>query len=67
MRLLKSHLLLKMVNSYVIDLPQSYNINYFCNFGYLLAFCLRIQITQKMFRAKKGGASLAPHYNPSIL
>ena len=44
MRILKSHPLLKMVNSYVIDSPQPSNISYLWNFGSLLAFCLIIQI-----------------------
>ena len=59
MRILKSHPLLKLVNSYVIDSPQPSNISYLWNFGSLLAFCLAIQIVT--------GITLAMHYNPSIL
>lgn len=59
MRILKSHPLLRMVNSYVIDSPQPSNISYFWNFGSLLAFCLIIQIVT--------GVTLAMHYNPSVL
>jgi len=59
MRILKSHPLLKMVNSYVIDSPQPSNISYLWNFGSLLAFCLIIQIVT--------GVTLAMHYNPSVL
>jgi len=59
MRVLKSHPLLKMVNSYVIDSPQPSNISYLWNFGSLLAFCLIIQIIT--------GVTLAMHYNPSVL
>jgi ubiquinol-cytochrome c reductase cytochrome b subunit len=44
MRILKSHPLLKMVNSYIIDSPQPSNISYLWNFGSLLALCLIIQI-----------------------
>ena len=44
MRLLKSHPLLKLVNSYIIDSPQPSNLSYLWNFGSLLAFCLVIQI-----------------------
>ena len=44
MRILKSHPLLKMVNSYIIDSPQPSNISYMWNFGSLLGFCLVIQI-----------------------
>jgi len=59
MRILKSHPLLKMANSYVIDSPQPSNISYLWNFGSLLAFCLIIQIVT--------GVTLAMHYNPSVL
>ena len=58
MRILKSHPLLKMVNSYVIDSPQPSNISYLWNFGSLLAFCLVIQIIT--------GVTLGMHYTPSI-
>ena len=59
MRILKSHPLLKLVNSYVIDASQPSNISYLWNFGSLLAFCLGIQIITGLF--------LAMHYNPSVL
>jgi len=59
MRIFKSHSLLKLVNSYVIDSPQPSNISYLWNFGSLLAFCLVIQIAT--------GVTLAMHYNPSVL
>jgi ubiquinol-cytochrome c reductase cytochrome b subunit len=59
MRIFKSHPLLKMVNSYVIDSPQPSNLSYLWNFGSLLAFCLIIQIAT--------GVTLAMHYNPSVL
>jgi ubiquinol-cytochrome c reductase cytochrome b subunit len=59
MRILKSHPLLKMVNSYVIDSPQPSNISYLWNFGSLLALCLGIQIVT--------GVTLAMHYTPSVL
>jgi len=58
MRILKSHALLKMVNSYVIDSPQPSNISYLWNFGSLLAFCLIIQIIT--------GVTLGMHYTPNI-
>jgi ubiquinol-cytochrome c reductase cytochrome b subunit len=58
MRILKSHPLLKMVNSYVVDSPQPSNISYLWNFGSLLAFCLIIQIIT--------GVTLGMHYTPSI-
>ena len=59
MRIFKSHPLLKLVNSYVIDSPQPSNLSYLWNFGSLLAFCLIIQIIT--------GVTLAMHYNPSVL
>ena len=58
-RIFKSHPLLKLANSYVIDSPQPSNISYLWNFGSLLAFCLGIQIVT--------GITLAMHYNPSVL
>lgn len=59
MRILKSHPLLKIVNSYVIDSPQPANLSYLWNFGSLLALCLGIQIVT--------GVTLAMHYTPSVL
>ena len=59
MRTLKSHPLLKMVNSYTIDSPQPSNISYLWNFGSLLAFCLIIQIVT--------GVTLGMHYTPNVL
>jgi group I intron endonuclease len=59
MRIFKSHPLLKLVNSYVIDSPQPSNLSYLWNFGSLLAVCLIIQIIT--------GVTLAMHYNPSVL
>ena len=58
MRILKSHPLLKLANSYIIDSPQPSNLSYMWNFGSLLAFCLIIQIIT--------GVTLAMHYNPSV-
>ena len=59
MRIFKSHPLLKLVNSYLVDSPQPSNLSYLWNFGSLLAFCLIIQIIT--------GVTLAMHYNPSVL
>src|SRR6266481_935814 len=58
MRLLKSHSLLRLVNSYVIDSPQPANISYLWNFGSLLATCLVIQILT--------GCFLAMHYQSHV-
>jgi ubiquinol-cytochrome c reductase cytochrome b subunit len=59
MRILKSHPLLKMVNSYIIDSPTPSNISYLWNFGSLLGFCLVIQIVT--------GVTLGMHYTPNVL
>ena len=59
MRIFKSHPLLKLLNSYLVDSPQPSNISYLWNFGSLLAFCLVIQIVT--------GITLAMHYNPSVI
>lgn len=59
MRILKSHSLLKLMNSYVVDSPQPSNISYLWNFGSLLALCLIIQIIT--------GVTLAMHYTPNVL
>jgi group I intron endonuclease len=58
MRTLKTHVLLRLVNSYVVDSPQPANISYLWNFGSLLATCLIIQILT--------GAFLAMHYTPNV-
>ena len=58
MRLLKSHSLLRLFNSYVVDSPQPSNISYLWNFGSLLATCLVIQILT--------GCFLAMHYQPHV-
>ena len=58
MRLFKSHSMLKLANSYLIDSAQPSNLNYTWNFGSLLAVCLGIQIIT--------GVTLAMHFNPSV-
>ena len=58
MRLLKKHVLLRFVNSYVVDSPQPANISYLWNFGSLLAVCLILQILTGIF--------LAMHYQPHV-
>ena len=59
MRLLKSHPIFRLANSYLVDSPQPVNLSYMWNFGSLLAFCLIIQIIT--------GVTLAMHYNPSVI
>jgi len=58
MRIFKSHSILKLANSYLIDSAQPSNLNYAWNFGSLLAVCLGIQIVT--------GVTLAMHFNPSV-
>ena len=59
MRILKSHPLLKILNSYLIDAPHHLILSYLWNFGSLLGLCLVIQIVT--------GVTLAMHYTPSVL
>jgi ubiquinol-cytochrome c reductase cytochrome b subunit len=58
MRLLKTHPILGLANSYMVDSPQPANISYMWNFGSLLGACLIIQILTGVF--------LAMHYTPSV-
>lgn len=58
MRILKSHPILSLVNSYVVDNPEPSNISYAWNFGSLLGVCLIIQIAT--------GIILAIHYTPNV-
>ena len=58
MRILKTHPILGLVNSYMVDSPQPSNISYMWNLGSLLGACLIIQIIT--------GITLAMHYVPSI-
>lgn len=55
MALRKKNSLLNMANSYVLDSPQPSNLNYFWNFGSLLALCLVIQLAT--------GITLTMHYS----
>jgi group I intron endonuclease len=58
MRILKSHPILGLVNSYMVDSPQPANLSYMWNFGSLLGLCLVIQILTGIF--------LAMHYSPNV-
>lgn len=58
MRLLKTHPILGLMNSYMVDSPQPANISYMWNFGSLLGACLIIQLIT--------GITLAMHYTPSV-
>nr|WNH20554.1 cytochrome b [Polydactylus sexfilis] len=54
----KTHPLLKIANSALVDLPAPSNISAWWNFGSLLGLCLGIQILTGLF--------LAMHYTPNI-
>lgn len=58
MRLLKSNVLFRLVNSYIVDNPEPANISYLWNFGSLLGLCLVLQILTGVF--------LAMHYQPHV-
>jgi ubiquinol-cytochrome c reductase cytochrome b subunit len=58
MRLFKTHPVLSLVNTFLIDSPLPSNINYFWNFGVLLGFCLMTQLIT--------GIALAMHYTANI-
>lgn len=58
MRILKSHPILSLLNSYMVDSPQPSNISYLWNMGSLLGLCLIIQIISGIF--------LAMHYTPNV-
>jgi ubiquinol-cytochrome c reductase cytochrome b subunit len=58
MKITKSHPLLSIINTYVIDSPQPSNISYLWNYGSLLALCLGLQIIT--------GVTLAMHYCPTV-
>nr|YP_009652915.1 cytochrome b [Desarmillaria tabescens]QCG69854.1 cytochrome b [Desarmillaria tabescens] len=58
MRILKNNVILRLVNSYIVDSPEPANISYMWNFGSLLGVCLVLQILT--------GCFLAMHYTPHI-
>jgi quinol-cytochrome oxidoreductase complex cytochrome b subunit len=58
MRLLKKNIMLRILNSYLVDSPQPANISYLWNFGSLLGTCLMLQILTGVF--------LAMHYQPHV-
>ena len=57
--IIKTHPLLKIVNSALVDLPSPSNISTWWNFGSLLGICLGIQLVTGIF--------LAIHYGTSTL
>jgi quinol-cytochrome oxidoreductase complex cytochrome b subunit len=58
MRFLKNNVILRLLNSYLVDSPEPTNISYFWNFGSLLGTCLILQILT--------GCFLAMHYVANI-
>ena len=58
MRFLKTNIIFRLVNSYIVDSPQPINISYLWNFGSLLGTCLVLQILTGVF--------LAMHYQPHV-
>ena len=58
LRSLKKQILLRLVNSYVVDSPQPANLSYLWNFGSLLGVCLILQILTGIF--------LAMHYQAHV-
>lgn len=58
MRQLKSQIILRLLNSYIVDSPTPSNISYFWNFGSLLGVCLILQILTGVF--------LAMHYCANV-
>nr|WRO44986.1 cytochrome b [Stenothemus sp.] len=58
MKMMKKHVILKLINATLIDLPTPSNISIFWNFGSLLGMCLTIQILTGLF--------LTMHYCPNI-
>lgn len=58
MKIIKKHVLLKIVNNALVDLPSPSNISAWWNFGSLLGICLILQILTGLF--------LAIHYCPDI-
>jgi len=58
MRILKTHVLLRLLNSYIVDSPQPANLSYLWNFGSLLGTCLILQILTGVF--------LAMHYQAHV-
>ena len=58
MRILKDNVILRILNSYLVDSPQPANLTYLWNFGSLLGLCLVLQILT--------GCFLAMHYTPNV-
>nr|QCI09374.1 cytochrome b [Lygaeus sp. FS-2019] len=62
----KTHPIMKMVNSSLIDLPSPSNISLWWNFGSLLGMCLMIQIVSGLFLAMHYTANIEMAFNSII-
>ena len=62
MRILKKQILLRLLNSYLVDSPQPSNLSYLWNFGSLLAICLILQLLTGIFLAMKKCVAVKSHY-----
>lgn len=63
MRLLKSQVILRLVNFYLGDSPQPANLSYLWNFGSLLGLCLILQILTGIFLAMHYAANVDLAFN----
>nr|AHZ34683.1 cyrochrome b [Pseudobiotus spinifer] len=59
----KTHPIIKMMNSSLIDLPVPSNISHFWNFGSMLGTCLSIQIITGIFLAMHFSADISIAFN----
>nr|UYA97341.1 cytochrome b [Megacopta cribraria] len=62
----KSHPLIKIMNSSLIDLPTPSNISVWWNFGSLLGLCLMIQLISGLFLAMHYTANIEMAFNSVI-
>nr|UPL65466.1 cytochrome b [Cymus sp.] len=62
----KTHPLIKIINSSLIDLPSPSNISLWWNFGSLLGMCLMIQIITGIFLAMHYTANIEMAFNSVI-
>jgi len=63
MSIRKTHPLVSIINSSLIDLPAPSNISHFWNFGSILGFCLTIQIITGIFLAIHFSADISTAFN----
>nr|YP_010448652.1 cytochrome b [Sinelater perroti]UTS56940.1 cytochrome b [Sinelater perroti] len=66
MKIMKKHVILKMINNALIDLPSPSNISAWWNFGSLLGMCLGIQIITGIFLAMHYCADISLAFNSVV-